>query len=61
MRSYSFSYGPNEPLRDIKFKEDVNARIHALRTDAEYCVRTKGYRGPAKYTVVDYVEKKGNK
>ena len=53
MRSYCMGMGANELLVDFKDKDDFDARQHAMKHNAEYCVRTKGYKGASKYTVLD--------
>ena len=54
MRSYSMSFGVNEALVDFKAKSDIDAKIKAMTKDAEWCVRTKGFSGSCKYTVLDH-------
>jgi hypothetical protein len=57
MRSYSAGVGMNKLLVDFKAKDDFDARSKARELDAEYCVRTKGLHGTAKYTVYVNEEK----
>lgn len=54
MRSYSMSFGMNTPLVDFRMQTDEAAKQHAIDNEAEYCVRTNGFGGGSKYTILAY-------